>query len=236
MGDDPDDPTPIHWKDIEGRQGPFALLHNKSRRETFNRGVTSWIGAHDFKLVTATVDLKGHHERYGTAAWHPYHYAIRVIMERVCTVLRGWSRPSVIVEAESRNIDYDEEMNAAYLRVRETGTQFVDGPTMQSVFAGDDVHFFTKWDDVAGLQMADIVAVHAKSSTLIDAGVKSKERNGLRRRIAAKLEPHYHAGPRGTVLGHGRKLLSPGSTKVNGAEKPKPTPPRPTAVETAIWE
>ncbi len=120
LREQPDAPQPIHWMEAErwkAAEGasPYTILKCQARRLAFHKAVTTMIG--ETVHLSATIDKKGHSVRYGENAWHPYHYLLSIIMERVSMELCSIPRVSMRVEVESRGHLEDELLEAEYRRV-----------------------------------------------------------------------------------------------------------------------
>ena len=223
----------LHWVEVEKRRGPFACLSDSELRHKFNLAIVGWIGRYQYHLFSVAIDKHGHDFRYGCRAWHPYHYAVEVLMERVCLFLKRRGRAEAIISAESRGSRNDDLLASAWQRALVCGKEFTPAEDFAAAFPNEQIYFKNKGDDDPGIQLADVVAVHAKASTLVDAGLKKQQANALRRRVAQKLEPRYDSY-RGEVRGCGRKLLSPPPGTENGTAGLKPGTPRSTTAEAAV--
>ncbi|NUP99899.1 MAG: DUF3800 domain-containing protein [Armatimonadetes bacterium] len=139
---------------IRKRQGDFAVLSDPEVREPFLEALSELVRTTPVVVFGAAVDKARHWERYGRRAVLPYDLALRFILERV--VMRADTRP-VRVVAESRGRREDAGLAAEYERLLRDGTGFLSGQRLRDCFRGA-LEFAAKPDNVAGLQLADLVA------------------------------------------------------------------------------
>jgi len=166
-----------------------------------------FLDSQDYLLVTVVIDKKSHIERYGAAAYHPYHYCLAVLLERYCGFLNHFHAQGDVM-AESRGRREDQQLRAAYHRVYENGTYFHEAEFFQRVLTSKEIKLKPKSANSAGLQLADLLAYPCKQEILAaerkieDPGdVFGKE---VGRRIEAKYNRHYLDG---RVWGYGKVLL-----------------------------
>lgn len=111
----PDEPVILHRNDLINRRGPFWRLRDPENERRFNEDLLQFLTDQDYLLITVVIDKKTHIERYGDAAYHPYHYYLAALLERYCGFLNRFNAQGDVV-AESRGGTEDRQLGAAYRR------------------------------------------------------------------------------------------------------------------------
>lgn len=119
----PDEPVILHRKELVNRRGPFGRLKNPENEERFNTDFLEFLAQQNYKLIGVTIDKKAHIERYGDAAYHPYHYCVAALLERYCGFLNLYNAQGDVL-AESRGGSEDAQLKEAYRTLFRTGTYF----------------------------------------------------------------------------------------------------------------
>jgi hypothetical protein len=153
---DPDDPLVFHRKDIMGYKGPYECLRVEEKAALFNKAMLRLYDVSEYVVITALIDklwmLKQEHwERK-----HPYHYLMEVMVEKYTQFLERKSSIGDIMP-ESRQ-GKDELLQSAFASVRENGTDFVEPTRISSTIRAKSLKFRTKRDNIAGLQLCDLIA------------------------------------------------------------------------------
>lgn len=203
----PDEPVILHRDDIIKKRGPFWRLRDETVREEFGKEFLTFIGTERFALITVVIDKFSHHDKYGAAAFHPYHYCLTVMLERFCGYLE-FNRGQGDVLAESRGCREDTELNGAYQKVYHRGTFYRASGFFQNVLTTKDVKFKSKQANIAGLQVADLLAHASKVDVLnrnkVPIGEAHKFEVELIQRIQSKYNCQIYDG---RIAGYGRILL-----------------------------
>jgi len=169
FGPRPDKPVILHRSEIINRKGPFGILCNPDIRMKFNSGLLDIISQARFYMVCVLIDKKKHLDKYASP-FHPYHYCLAAMLDR----FSGWlNYKNVIgdVMAESRGREEDLQLKQAYRRVYESGTLMFDYVHHQRVLTSREIKIRPKISNIAGLQLADILAHPVKQTMLIEKNV-----------------------------------------------------------------
>jgi hypothetical protein len=204
----PDEPVILHRRDIVNRRGPFWRLRDSENERRFNDDLLQFLAEEEYLLISVVIDKKAHVERYHGAAYHPYHYCLAALLERYCAFL-NWFNAEGDVMAESRGGREDEQLRAAFERLHGSGTLFRDAAFFQRVLTSKRLKLKPKSANIAGLQVADLLAYPCKQEILVnerkieDPGdVFGKE---VCRCIKAKHNRHRFDG---RVRGYGQVFLT----------------------------
>lgn len=154
---DPDDPLVFHRVEMLGGKGTFQRLRSDSNfRTAFDAELHSLFVDCEYAVITALIDKKW---MTGQVHWrnkHPYHFLMEVIVEKYAQFLERKGDIGDVMP-ESRQAA-DKFLQGEFLRVWEGGTKFVPAKRIQSVLRGSKLKFRTKKDNIAGLQLCDLVA------------------------------------------------------------------------------
>jgi hypothetical protein len=166
---DPDEPIVLHRKDLIERRGPFWPLRRADNERRFNRDLLQFLEEQQYTLITVTIDKKTHIERYGAAAYHPYHYCLAALLERYCGFLNRFNARGDVM-AESRGKREDQQLKGAYRSLYESGTYFHRATFFQAVLTSKEIKLKRKSANIAGLQVADLLAYPCKQEILAAEG------------------------------------------------------------------
>jgi len=163
----PDDPTILHRRDIIDKKGCFGVLKDKAKEEAFNNDLLALLEESKFKLITVVIDKKSHFERYQQSALHPYHYCLVALLERYCGRLNYFNVKGDVL-AESRGGKEDMQLKGAYKNVFENGTSFRDPDFFKKSLTSKEIKIKQKLQNIAGLQLADLLAHPCKVEILYE--------------------------------------------------------------------
>ena len=206
FGSHPDDPIVLHRKEILNAKPPFAALRDPEVRAKFDEEILQLLAQLDYVAITVVIDKQAHVEQYTVWQHDPYHYCLAVLCERYALWLRANGETGDVM-AESRGGREDRRLKDSFARVVREGTPFVSAATFGAAFTSIQLKVKPKANNIAGLQLADIVAHPA-----FRAALERRNRNALAEnfggKIAAILEDSkYRRSPSGTIDGWGRKWL-----------------------------
>jgi len=151
------------------RRGPFWRLRDPDNHCRFDEGFLRFLTDQDYSLITVVMDKKAHIERYGRAAYHPYHYGLAALLERYGGFLSRLNARGDVM-AESRGRREDQQLKAAYRRLYESGTQLHDAQFFRRALTSKEIKLKPKLANIAGLQVADLLAYPCKQGILIAEG------------------------------------------------------------------
>lgn len=145
----------FHTADITRNRKGFERLKDANFREKFYKKLNEAMRKWDYSVIAVVVDKQRHKQAYGDAALDPYNLSLALVAERLVfeSDARGVKAKMV---AESRGSHLDIRLKRAWEAIKETGTYYVQGKRFREKVA--DFAFCNKKDNVAGLQLADLVA------------------------------------------------------------------------------
>lgn len=205
--EDPDAPIILHRTDILGGKGPFqAIRSDADFRNAFNSRIMQIFRETNYKVITALVDKQWMVRQLHWNRKHPYHYLLEVLVEKYVQYLESRARSIGDIMPESRQ-DKDALLQAEYDRIRENGTDYVDADRIRSALRGGKLKFRRKPDNVAGLQLCDLLAhpshMYVREKMGHDVNLGPFAREICQELIANK----YDRSGWGTIRGYGYKHL-----------------------------
>jgi len=205
---DPDEPVLLHRKELVNKRPPFDPLRNPENERRFNAALLAALARWEYVAMTVVLDKQGHRDQYQTWRYHPYHYCLAVLLERFVLFLHyGGHRGDVMVE--SRGGKEDSKLKASYTRLYESGTDNIPAARWQERLTSRQLKAKPKNANIAGLQLADLIAHPSRREVLLDARLVVDDRDTFGDRICAILRrSKYHRNWRtGEIEGYGKKLL-----------------------------
>lgn len=161
----PDEPIILHRRDLVNRRGPFGKLKDPDKAKFFDNDLLSFLAQQNFKLIGVTIDKKTHIERYGDAAYHPYHFCLAALLERYCGFLNFYNAEGDVL-AESRGGREDTHLKQAYKELLARGTLWREATFFQKPLTSQEIKLKPKSANIAGLQVADLLAYPVKQDIL----------------------------------------------------------------------
>ncbi|MHC4488580.1 MAG: DUF3800 domain-containing protein [Planctomycetota bacterium] len=204
---DPDDPSVIlHREDILHSKGCFWRLRNSANRSLFDRAILQFLAEQKYVVVTVAIDKKTHIERYGHSAFHPYHFCLAAMMERYCGFLNFYSAEGDVM-IETRHKKENRELQAAYDVLLASGTFYRPGQFFGRVLTSKEIKFRTKNANIAGLQIADLLAYPCKNEVLMENG-RIDEIGQFGEQIIGIIQDKYNKQVyRGQTEGYGKVFI-----------------------------
>jgi hypothetical protein len=157
-------------------------------------------------MICVLLDKQTHLAQY-TDPFHPYHYCMAAMLDRYS----GWlnlKNAMGDVMAESRGKEEDIQLMQAYRRVYESGTLMFDRLHHQRALTSKEIKIRKKSENIAGLQLADLLAHPVKQACLIERGLVADPGEVFGRRIYLAANPKFNLQEfSGQVSGYGKVWL-----------------------------
>ncbi|HUI87372.1 MAG TPA: DUF3800 domain-containing protein [Anaerolineales bacterium] len=202
----PDDPVIFVRSKIVSKYGAFWRLKDKNKRDAFNEELLQFIEGHNFMVIAVVIDKKTHLDSYGIAAYHPYHFCVAAMMERYCGWLDRLGRMGDAM-AESRAGE-DKFLKEAFRHLYCNGTYFHRPPFFQKGLTSAEIKLKCKDANIAGLQLADLLAHPCKEEILIQKGLITDIRGDFTKKFREVIEKKYnHHFYSGRIDGYGKVFL-----------------------------
>lgn len=153
---DPDEPIVFHRTDIVQRKKGFWRLKDDAVRDRFDRAIMRIVTGTDYRVITALIDKRW---MLGQRHWtnmQPYHYLMEIMVEKYVQFLER-NQDIGDIMPESRQ-SADKRLQSAFDGVRAAGTRYVNQQRIASAIRSQNLKFRTKKENVAGLQLCDLIA------------------------------------------------------------------------------
>lgn len=144
----------LHTADITRNRSGFERLKEPAFRRRFYEGLNGLMRSLDYQVVACAIRKDAHLAQYGVAALDPYMLSLDILAERFCFEVGNVSGGGTIV-AEKRGPTLDHQLELAWLNLKIKGTRYLRASVIEQRVV--DVVLRDKRDNVAGLQLADLV-------------------------------------------------------------------------------
>jgi len=165
----PDEPVILHRKDMVNRRGCFWRFRDRDLEESFNNDLMGLIERTDFRIVGVVIDKKELQARYYPSAADPYHLAMGFLLQRYCGWLNHINRVGDVM-AESRGGREDRRLKDSYAWVYQRGIWQTRAEFFQRALTTNALKVKRKSDNIAGLQLADLLAHPVRQLILRENG------------------------------------------------------------------
>ena len=205
LGQHPDDPIIFHRKEIVNKKYPFDKLKNIEVENLFNSTILRKLSNWNYKIITVLIDKKEHKEIYKTWRYNPYHYCLAVLLERYLFFLDEEDTVDDVM-IESRGGKEDRRLKDSFKYLYHNGTEFVVSSKFQAHLTSKELKLKPKIANIAGLQLADLIAHPSRRQFLVHLGFHRKEKEIFGDKIIEIIQPKYYK--KGNKLyGYGMKKL-----------------------------
>jgi hypothetical protein len=155
---------------------------------------------------TVSIDKQAHLEKYKVWQFDPYHYVLTCLVERFIMWL-GRNGFVGDVMGEARGPKHDSRLRSAFRRLYKDGSSFLGHDIAQARLISRELRLEPKTTNVAGLQVADLLAHPAhRTFKLIKLGKPMPDDFGAS--LIRTLESVYDRHPKTNMIeGCGRKWL-----------------------------
>jgi len=150
----------LHRREIiDKRDYPFTLLCNEQVRGHFDERLLHWFEESKYTAFAVLIDKRAHVEKYRVWRYHPYHYCLTAMLERYVMWLKSLGQGGIgDVMSEWRGKKPNRKLEEAYARLFRSGTDHVPAEEFQKRLTSNSLKIKRKSANVAGLQLADLLA------------------------------------------------------------------------------
>lgn len=202
----PDEPLILHRKELVNKNYPFEALQSPNVESRFNLDILDGIKRWEYVVITVTIDKLEHVERYKIWRYDPYHYCLKILLERYVLWLSSVNGIGDVM-AESRNGYLDKRLKNSFERVYQEGTEHVPPDKFHARLTSKQLKVKPKANNISGLQLADLIA-HPSYKAALARKNKVPLPDNFGGQIAKILyESKYHRNFDGKVDGWGLKWL-----------------------------
>lgn len=186
----PDEPVIFHRKEMVNAKPPFEALKDPVILEGFDRELLVLLSAWEYTVISVCLDKKRHKETYATWRYDPYHYCLAVLLERFVFFLNRENSQGDVM-AESRGGKEDRRLKDSFHRLWERGTDYVDPPQFQKALTSRQLKVKPKANNIAGLQLCDLVAHPSRNEILHEHGLLGREISPFAQKVVDLLQRKY---------------------------------------------
>jgi len=201
----PDDPIILHRKELMSGKHPFKSLNNSIIRDEFNNAFLRLLEETDFTIIAVLIDKLEHNEGYSTWKYDPYHYSQEILVERYRLFLH-LNNVKGDVMIESRGGAEDMRLKKSFHKLIENGTQYLKSEEIKQVFTSVQLKVKPKTANVAGLQLADLLAHPIRRWIFKNILLKEDHKSTFADEILTRIEPKLFK-VKGKIQGYGAKKL-----------------------------
>lgn len=177
---DPDEPIVLHRKELMARSGIFSVLEDEAKRAEFDAAVLEIVRATPFVGLIVVIDKAAHLGQYADPV-NPYHFCLVALLQRYCYWL-GSRRGDVM--GESRGKVEDQQLKAAYEALYAGGDWQNKADFYQARLTSKEIKLHPKQKNIAGLQLADLLAHPCKHRCLLNQGVAGVTESPFGKQVA----------------------------------------------------
>jgi hypothetical protein len=190
FGSHPDEPVILHRKELVNRRRPFEALRNDELRQRFDEALLRLLDSWDYSVVTVCLDKLRHEKTFHEWRHDPYHYCLAVVVERYVGFLEEIGATGDVM-AESRGGREDRRLKREFNRLWHEGTENVSIERVQAVLTSRQLKVKSKAANVAGLQLADLLAHPCRNEVLHAHGLLPRDLPPFGRAICEILANRY---------------------------------------------
>ena len=206
LDEDPDAPICLHRSDIRHSRGPFEPLKHENVRTKFNARLLTIMAEANYSVITAVVDK---HALLGKVNWarnHPYHVLMEILVEKYALLLERRDQIGDIMP-EARGNKQDNALQAEFEHFKRNGTRFARSDLVRRHIPSSNLKFRTKKDNIAGLQLCDLLA-HPSHHAIREDQKHEVHLGAYAKQVVTILRNQkYHRSGYGTIKGWGTKYL-----------------------------
>ncbi len=171
---DIDRPPILVRQQIRKREGLFSVLEDHNTNSKWEYSLLNYFASLVPYTLTFTVviDKEEHFKKYPIDTFNPYDYSLEVLLWRVRGYLNIHNKQSDVI-AESRGPVEDKQLKEVYCRLRTIGPKnkrYGAAEEYKKVFPAKTLVVKKKYENLAGLQIADLIAAGQKLLTIEENG------------------------------------------------------------------
>ena len=159
-----------------------------------------FLSCEEYTIIGVAIDKSKHKSNYQEMAQNPYALCFKIMLERYqCFLNNKNSTGTIYIEKSTNNIK--SILEKMLVDVKESGTYYIPAELFQKTLVGKDIYFKNKSDNIAGLQVVDIIA-RAVFREIIGDIIP----NGFNKRICDSVRGKYFKMC-GKIKGYGLKII-----------------------------
>lgn len=196
----------LHREDIYNKRKGFESLSDDFVKENFNRDLITFLTSENYIIIGVTINKEARVKKYKNPH-DPYTTALETLIKRYVLFLEEHDAKGDIL-LESRNKDDNQTLENIYKEIYANGTkrnrQEVDmEPTrFQTRLTSKSLKFKSKSENLAGLQIADLLANPLKCKLILEKE-NINQFSPFSQELYNKIENKIRSGPYDHKIGYG---------------------------------
>lgn len=175
--------------DIRKQKGDFSCLVDKKKQDAFHSDFNELFSSLDFTVIASAINKSYLKNQYSDPD-NPYHLCFEFILERIIMYL-GRSKESMLIRIESRETHNDKKLAEVYSDFRARSGGYFDVSEIRSKI--NDLSFNQKTQNIAGMQIADLVA-YPIGRWVLDKNKENKPFEFIKQKIHSKNGKYLNYG------------------------------------------
>jgi len=192
FGRHPDERVILHRKELIDASFPFERLADPVVRARFDCELLDLLSSWDYRVISVCIDKKRHKEVQTVWRYDPYHYCMEVLVEQYVFFLNRTGGQGDVL-AESRGGREDMRLKQSFRELIEFGTHFIMPKQRSAALTSYQLKIKRKENNIAGLQLADLLAHPSRNEILIQNGIPGIRMAPFATRIIQILQSKYDA-------------------------------------------
>jgi hypothetical protein len=188
---DPDDPPILVRSMIRNRKRWFYVLQDEALNKQWEEELINFIQGLEryMQVFTVVIDKKKHLRDYPVRTFDPYAYSLSVLLNRSRGFLmKMHAKADILVEARGRV--EDQQIMRAYVSLRTTGSLYGKAADYKKAYPVETLILKRKETNIAGLQLADIIAFGQKVQTVLENNKPyTRQLSGFTKRLNTAVNP-----------------------------------------------
>jgi len=203
FGGHPDDPVILHRSEIVKRDPPFDVLIDPAIGARFDAELFDRLSSWSYSVFTVTLDKTAFAAAFPTLRPDPYHRCVEYIATRFAAWLAHSDAVGDVL-AESRGGNEDQRLKESFRHALDSARTLDPNGALATRLTSREIKVKPKAINVAGLQLADLIA-HPAFLAALDLREGRPRRADYGGRLVTMLEEQKYARDReGQIDGTGR--------------------------------
>ena len=185
FGSHPDEPVIFHRKELVNRRHPFQSLRDERAGREFNRELLDRMREWEYAVATVCLDKKGYADPRA-----PYHRCMAILLDVFARWLRIRGAEGDII-AEGRGGRENGRLQEEFRNLWLYGTDATSPERIQAALTSGDLKIKSKSSNIAGLQLADMLAHPSRNEMLRENGLLERPLGAFAQEIVEILKTKY---------------------------------------------
>lgn len=187
----PDEPIIFHRAEMVNAKHPFESLKDEATKTTFDTELLALLQKWDFRVVTVCIDKREHRNMYQVWRYDPYHYCLKVLIERFIFFLDDLDAKGDAM-SESRGGKEDIRLKDSFEKLVTGGSEYIASDRFLARLTSRQLKVKSKHNNIAGLQIADLIAHPSRNEILNEQNLLGRPIAPFATRVIQLLQSKYY--------------------------------------------